>query len=321
MRSLTNARWSAQPTGLLLIGLLLAAVGCAETGFSPSGGPVLDAPQGSVSAYQLAGRLRLEVNHSSATMATLRNAGNVVTIFPDPNGQAYVNGKPVGHRGGVKPVGGILFVPLGMEEAISAALRPRREPRRRTGPRPEPNRLSGMRVVVDAGHGGRDPGAISVLGFPEKDVVLPVSLEVARLLRAQGVDVRLTRKDDRFIELNERADMANRLKADLFVSVHADSCGKPSPCGFSMYVARAAGAASCRAAKTLRGELAELGLKDRGVRRADFRVLVRTACPAVLVELGFLSNPAEARQLKARRHQDRLAAAIAEGIISHLSNP
>jgi len=84
-------------------------------------------------------------------------------------------------------------------------------------------------VVIDPGHGGKDPGAIGIGGLQEKNVILPISLEVTRILQQQGIDVRLTRDSDFFVTLQGRTDLANRIDADLFVSIHANSMGKARP--------------------------------------------------------------------------------------------
>jgi N-acetylmuramoyl-L-alanine amidase len=124
----------------------------------------------------------------------------------------------------------------------------------------------------------------------------------------------LVRSSDVFVELEDRAIRANRVKPDLFVSVHADSNRKGSVRGYTVFVARKASAASLAAAGALVGALRSTGLQDRGVRRANYRVLVKTTCPAVLVEMGFLSNREEAAMLRSAAFQQRIAAALAEGI-------
>ena len=128
----------------------------------------------------------------------------------------------------------------------------------------------------------------------------------------------MTRDSDRFIELEDRAAVANRNRADLFVSIHADSCQDSSLRGFTMYIARAASWSSNRAASAISRSMARTGLDSRGTRKADYRVLVHIRCPAVLVELGYLSNPSDARPLKNKSFQNRLAQAIANGIVDFL---
>jgi N-acetylmuramoyl-L-alanine amidase len=185
--------------------------------------------------------------------------------------------------------------------------------------RPPPPKPTRRRVLLDPGHGGKDPGATSCLGFHEKVVNLAVAREVARGLTARGVDASLTRDDDRFIELNDRAARADKVRADVFVSIHADHCPRPSVRGFSVYVARDAAKPSLDLAAAVVAALARTGMQGRGVRKADFRVLVRTRCPAVLVELGYLSNPRDSVLLADGRFQKRLAAAVADGVAAYLA--
>ena len=121
-----------------------------------------------------------------------------------------------------------------------------------------------------------------------------------------------------FVELNERAAIANSAKVDLFVSIHADSARSRTACGFTVYVARSASRLSLAAADCVRSHLGVIGAPDRGVRRANFRVLVRTSCPAVLVEMGYLSNIREAAKLARSSYQNRIAQAIADGVCDFL---
>ncbi|HUS48188.1 MAG TPA: N-acetylmuramoyl-L-alanine amidase, partial [Phycisphaerae bacterium] len=172
-------------------------------------------------------------------------------------------------------------------------------------------------VVIDPGHGGRDPGALGSGGTVEKEINLSVARMVADILVSRGMRVILTRADDRFLELNDRAAIANREGADLFVSIHADSAGS-SARGFTIFVSRSASSGSTGAAEAISQQMASAGAPSRGVRNANFRVLVRTTCPAVLVELGFISNYYEARQLADAGYQRQLAEAIAAGIVSSL---
>lgn len=296
---------------------VLAAPGCnGWNGWQRTGGgDVLPAPD-LVSVVHVAGRLGMQMHTSSASNATFGDGTNSVTVFADPGGQAYVNGRPVGEPGGIRSSGGALYVPQGLEAEIRRHLRISPPPPK---PRPpvRPSRTSGV-VVIDPGHGGKDPGAIARSGLQEKIVNLSVGRSVASLLRRRGVQVKMTREDDRFIELDDRADIANRLRADLYVSIHSDSASNRSACGFTIYVARSASGNSLKLAKTVERRMGKCGALARTTRRADYRVLVRTACPAVLVELGFLSNQGESTKLADPNYRQRLASAIAEGIVDYL---
>jgi len=308
-----RSAWAAAGLcGALLVGLV--AGGCEQpNGILAEHHQAVAAPLGSISVYQLAGRLDMSVSSSSSGNAVLRDRRNTVMLFAEPTGQVFVNGRKVSYQGRITPVSEMLFVPDGLTGRIRPHLRA-------IGPAPapvsvfEPPLRRRALVVLDPGHGGKDPGAVKY-GISEKSVNLAVGLEAAGRLRRMGVDVMLTRSDDRFIPLNERAEIANRAGASLFVSIHADSCPTPDVDGFTAYVARSPTRASIRAAQGILRRLRQAtGATDRGLRRADFRVLVRTGCPAVLVELGYLTNGIEAVKLADRDYQRRLAEALALGV-------
>jgi N-acetylmuramoyl-L-alanine amidase len=299
----------------------LLAVGAGCNGpheMQSSGGEFMSAPLGTISIYQLAGRLDMDIADSSRNLATLTDSANTLVIYADPAGQVFLNGRPVGRPGGITPIGDTLFIPKDLEPAIVASMRPR--PRRAAKVTKPESRTGAVRIVLDAGHGGKDPGAISPTGLSEKIVVLDTTLALAGMLKRRGLDVRLTRGDDTFIELNERAAIANRLRANLFVSIHADSCPSSLIRGLTIYVARAASRESLALADSIGSRLRSAAGGYRGVRRADFRVLVRTSCPAVLVELGYLSNISEAGRLSQHTYRAHLATAICEGILDHLKS-
>jgi N-acetylmuramoyl-L-alanine amidase len=179
--------------------------------------------------------------------------------------------------------------------------------------------LRGARVVVDAGHGGHDPGARGRSSLPEKTITLDIAQHLASRLRDQGAAVTMTRNSDRFIELDERAAIADRTHADFFVAIHADSSRKSGVQGMTIYMARNASADSRRAAKTIAAALERAGLEVRGVNTAGYRVLVGHSRPGVLIECGFLTNQSEAQRLNDSSYRARVADAIADGIADHLS--
>lgn len=197
-------------------------------------------------------------------------------------------------------------------------VRPPAPPPRRTVPG-VPTRIRAGTIVVDAGHGGHDPGALGTGPLPEKSVNLGVTRKLVRLLGARGARTATTRLDDRFLSLDARARFADRNRAALFVSIHADAARRSSASGATIYIARNALPESEQAGKAIADALKRAGVKVRGVRRAGFRVLVGHSRPAVLVECGFLTNPREAELLSQNWYQTRIAAAIAEGIALHFS--
>ena len=124
----------------------------------------------------------------------------------------------------------------------------------------------------------------------------------------------MTRTDDYFVELEDRAAIANNIDADLFVSIHADSFPKNTRRGFTVYIANGASSSSRRAANAIARSMSGTGLNSFGVDTANYHVLTDTRGPAVLVELGYLSNRSEAALLRSTSFQDRLAQTVADGI-------
>lgn len=183
-------------------------------------------------------------------------------------------------------------------------------------------RNSGLLVIIDPGHGGKDPGAHSRLGLLEKKLALTIATDLADSLLRQGAGVRvvMTRQSDRFVDLDRRVQLANDGHAALFVSIHCDSHPATAMRGYSILYARAGGTKSALAARTIARRMTAAGLTQRTVRR-DYRgleVLDGTAGPAVLIETGFLSNPREAARLSDPRYQHKLADAMAQGILDYL---
>ena len=176
-------------------------------------------------------------------------------------------------------------------------------------------------VVLDPGHGGPDPGAIGIGGIRETDVVLEVSKIVKKLLSEKGVKVRLTRKDEVDLDLPPRVSFANKMDADVFVSIHANaSRGKRRDInGLETFYFR--GWRGRLLAKRIQKEILRVspGSPDRGVKQGRFYVIKNTRMPAVLVEIGFLTGRLDSRRLEKTAHRKRIAYAIAKGILAYLS--
>lgn len=172
-------------------------------------------------------------------------------------------------------------------------------------------------VVLDAGHGAKDSGAVGVTGKYEKNFNLAVILKAAELLKQENkIDVVLTRSDDTFLELKERAAIANNLNADLFVSVHANSSGSSAASGTETYYQRQASKAL---ANVMHKYLVEAtGLSNRGVRYGNFHVIRETKMPAVLLEVGYLSNKKDEALLFTESLQNNVAAGMVKGIKEYL---
>lgn len=177
--------------------------------------------------------------------------------------------------------------------------------------------LLGVTVVLDAGHGGYDPGAPGVGKMPEKAIALDVVLRAAALLRAAGATVLLTRCDDTFVELDDRVSFANDHQAHLFVAVHCNSVKEqPAACGTETYyhTPQSQAFAECMHTHLVKG----LGFDDRGVHDESFVVDSKTLMPSVLLELGFVSSPDEVAQLCKPTVRQQAAAAILAGIKAYV---
>jgi N-acetylmuramoyl-L-alanine amidase len=193
---------------------------------------------------------------------------------------------------------------------------------RPTIPLPLP-RLTNATIVVDPGHGGSDPGAWehTQSRLPEKTIVLDIAREVASILRQQGGKVIMTRDDDRRIELHARAAIAKEHRADLLLSIHANSATNREAVGTEVYVSRSASARSEQIARQVEAAFRRASFASRGVRRGNFVVLVGHTQPGVLVECGFLSNRNDAARLNDPACRRKFARAIAEGVLYALATP
>jgi N-acetylmuramoyl-L-alanine amidase len=209
-------------------------------------------------------------------------------------------------------------------------------------------------VVIDPGHGGKDPGAMALAGGKEKDITLKAALALKDVLDADGrYDVRLTRDSDVYVEHEDRVTLARKWGAELFISLHADAAGSTSVSGASVYTISARGETRIdreatkndwkiamedgtperlnglledlvkRETKTRSAEFAEFllpQLEKAGPvlrnthRNAGFYVLLAPDVPAVLLELGFLTNEADAKRLQSDKGRKAAVEAIAEAI-------
>lgn len=215
-------------------------------------------------------------------------------------------------------------------------------------------------IIIDAGHGGKDPGAIGRFGEQEKKIVLDISMRLKKILQNKGIKVKMTRARDEFISLQKRTEIASRSKADLFVSVHANSSPVRSVHGLEVYTAKYLGFKERNAeqrktnqrlmfnhlsmkrgasgvekivsdmlyvhkqakAETLAKQLAKktakrIKTKNRGKKESQFYVVKNTLIPAILIEVGFLSNPKESKLLQTSTYRQRVARGIAESILEY----
>ncbi|MNZ69682.1 N-acetylmuramoyl-L-alanine amidase AmiC precursor [compost metagenome] len=174
-------------------------------------------------------------------------------------------------------------------------------------------------IVIDPGHGGKDPGAASVIKRNEKEFNLSVALKIKALIEKEPkLRVHLTRSDDTYPELIDRVKFAEDLKADLFISIHANSIlDKPSVSGTETYYSRPESKAFADVIH--KHMLLATGLKDRKVKQANYKVIKETTMPAILLEAGYLSNTGDAQKLFTESVQDRIASEVVAGIKEYLN--
>lgn len=187
----------------------------------------------------------------------------------------------------------------------------------------EPGQKKNITVVIDPGHGGHDSGAVAEDKTTEKALNLRLAPRVVSMLRERGYNVIMTRSTDEFIALSERAAIANRNDADIFVSIHFNSAGSASAYGIEVLYAsendvelkKDAGDQTLLAREVLNAVLKETGANNRGIKnRPELAVLRRTNMTACLIEGGFMSNPGELEKLKSDSYLDKLANGIVKGI-------
>ncbi|WP_414622106.1 N-acetylmuramoyl-L-alanine amidase [Calothrix sp. CCY 0018] len=196
---------------------------------------------------------------------------------------------------------------------VPAPAKPKPDP----APKPKPAPTGQVLVMIDPGHGGKDPGAIGIGGLREKDVILPISQKVAEILRKNGVNAVLTRNSDYFVSLQGRVVMSDRDDADLFVSIHANSMGlsRPDINGLEVYYYNSGKGL----ADTVRRSITQkVKIKDRGIRKARFYVLRKTSMPAILVETGYVTGREDAANLSQTSYRNQMAEGIADGILRYL---
>jgi N-acetylmuramoyl-L-alanine amidase len=217
------------------------------------------------------------------------------------------------------------------------------------------------KIVIDPGHGGHDTGTIGPNGLEEKDLVLEVGLKLGKLLESRlGAEVVYTRKNDTFIPLETRTAIANQQRADLFVSIHANSSHDPDARGVETYylnftsspdaleVAARENAVSEKSIFELQDLVKKIalkekieesrefasdvqeslhsglavkspGIRDRGVKKAPFIVLIGANMPSILAEISFVSNPGDERRLETNEYRQRIAESLYKGIAKYVN--
>jgi N-acetylmuramoyl-L-alanine amidase len=272
-------------------------------------------------------------DHGNEIILTNRTAR---LTFDVDSAQAEINGVNVRLSFPVASVKGVPFVAqLDLDKTIRPLLFPSRYL--------EPKRIS--TICLDPGHGGKDTGNRVGGGFfgrNEKTYTLALALELRDQLKKLGFNVILTRSTDMYVELSARPDIANRRGADLFVSLHfnAAQAGKNEVEGPETYCITPVGAASSNAQgegggggattanhyenqslllayRMERALVQNLGVVDRGVRRARFAVLRDAAMPAILIEGGYMTHPSEGKRIFDAAYRKQMAAAIVKGIVAY----
>jgi N-acetylmuramoyl-L-alanine amidase len=200
---------------------------------------------------------------------------------------------------------------------------PKRYPANKVDPVPTARPPSNGKalVMIDPGHGGRDPGAINASGLREVDVIMPIAKRVSDILSRQGIAVKMTRTGDEYVGLDERVAISRDSGASLFVSIHANSIeGRPDVNGLELYHYNLGQSFAETVHNATLDYVNKNGfyLGDRRVRSARFLVLRKSAIPAILIETGYLTSEAEAARLRRDDYQRVMAEGIARGIIQYI---
>ncbi|MDQ7092771.1 N-acetylmuramoyl-L-alanine amidase [Desulfosporosinus sp. PR] len=190
-------------------------------------------------------------------------------------------------------------------------------------------------VMLDPGHGGYDPGAISSQGVYEKSINLQIAQKVKEMLRPCGIEVFLTRDEDidyvpngvkgkttkKQIDLNHRIEMASQAKADVFVSVHVNATASGQNSGAETFYHYKSDSGK-KLAELIQQELIKIpGMNRRIAKPGDFYIIKNTRMPAVIVEVGYLSSIKEQKKLQQSWYQEQLSRAIAKGIANYFKMP
>ena len=209
-------------------------------------------------------------------------------------------------------------------------------------PQAFPEKPALRRIVIDAGHGGKDSGAKNdAYRLLEKDLTLDVSQRLRSMLERKGYEVVMTRDSDVFIPLERRPQVANRAKGDLFISLHFNAAARTTAEGYETFALTPQYQASSKYSEPGRGDsrrydgngqdpwntllgyhvqrslVQTMGGTDRGLKRARFLVLKHLFCPGVLLELGFVSNPETAHKVRSATFRQSLAQSLYDGIIQY----
>ena len=172
--------------------------------------------------------------------------------------------------------------------------------------------LVGKKICINAGHGGSDPGAISIRGIMEKDLTLKTALKLQRILSESGAIVMMPREGDETLSLDERVDYVNRNKPDLLVSIHYNAHDRRSLSGTETYYCKSKDLPLAKAVHSFL--ISRLKRRNGGIRKAKMYILNHTNVPGVLLEPAYISNKSEERLVCDSKFQDKLVKAVVDGI-------
>ncbi len=284
----------------------------------------------SINNAKLAHSLKGPVLNSNSPLGRVRlqsSGSNTVLVYVQPNPGVQIgelnqiNSQTIAlqlkrseQRGRIiPPISGLPPLPLPSQVPFPDPNAPYPAPSR-SRPRIPSGRVV---VMIDPGHGGKDSGAVGIGGLQEKNIILPISQKLARILQQNGVQVILTRDSDYFVSLQGRVDLASRANADVFVSIHANSAGseRPDVSGLETYYYDS-GLGLARIVHN--SILKSVNVRDRGVRRARFYVLRKSSMPSILVETGYMTGREDIAKLRNPQYQNQMAEAIARGVLQYL---
>ncbi len=325
---------------LILVMFLILMAACETTTYR---GAIRSRPQEFISIDDFCNKHNLQYSFNAFDdVIKIFSIGNDIRLVLNSN-IAYFNGATFTLKNTPQYSSGKLFVPQELEKIVFA----KEQVNLRTA-------FTIKTIVIDAGHGGKDPGAISCRGYPEKDINLKIAKYLKEELKQRGYNAILTRSKDVFLTLQQRVDIAKKHNADIFISIHGNSNRSRGFRGTEIYyLSPARFDSQARALKLAKEEnfysyklspdaeailwdivltknyslsvdlsrslyfsFKSLGFKVESPKRAPYYVLRLAYVPAVLVETGYLSNRYEERFLRNDSYQMQIAEAIALGIVS-----
>ncbi len=332
----------------LTAGLLFVATGCAT---APR--PSQRAELTPLNLEDLCARHLLEMHWDTVTQTVRLRFSGIEARGMIGSDLVVLDGREIRLNGPLTRQNQAIVVPPDFESRVITALL--------EIPDSQPPQM--RRIVIDAGHGGRDPGAIGCNGLYEKDVVMDIARRLGASLRQKGFEVTMTRSGDEFITLEKRTEIAAAGSVDLFVSIHANSCPSRYPDGIEVYYLRDLTweeqrepqrqinhaiffdklamekghpqvekivqdllyenkkEASRVFAETVAKDLSRVtSAENRGAKQADYFVLRNTLVPAILVEVGFLSNAHEEGLLRKNSYRQAIAEGLADSIYDYTAH-